>query len=102
MRLKTKIEIYNLILKNQSVQVQSQPPNTAYISQPNHVATSYSQPYTPRFAYPQYDHQNYSTVPYGTPRQLYTQIHQNIVPSFSAVSSVGDISQDSSDLDILG
>lgn len=98
MRLKTKIEIYNLILKNQSVSTQPQPLNTTDISQSNHVATSYSQQYTPRFAYSQYDQPNYTNaVPYGTPHQIYTQINQNIVPS-----PVSDISQELSDLDIFG
>lgn len=100
MRLKTKIEIYNLILKNQSVSTQSHHLNTTDTSQSNHLATAYSQQYTPRFAYSQYDHPNYTTaVPYGTPHQIYnTQMNQNnIVPS-----PVSDISQESSDIDIFG
>lgn len=100
-RLKTKIEIYNLILKNQTAPTQPQRLNTTDISQSNQ-AKLYSQKYISQYGYPQYDHPNFTTVPYGTSSKMYTQINQNTLPSPSATSSVSDFSQDTSDLDIFG
>lgn len=74
MRLKTKIEIYYQLLRNQPIQTHPQPSSTD-ISKSNHVSTSYSQQNTQRYAYPQYDSPNYTTIPpYNTLRhnQIYT------------------------------
>lgn len=102
MRLKTKIEIYNLLLKNQSIQTHPQPSSTD-ISKSNHVSTSYSQQNMQRYAYPQYDRPNYTTIPYDTLRhnQMYTQFNENM-GNPSPLSTNSEISQESSDLDLFG
>lgn len=102
MRLKTKIEIYNLLLRNQSIQTHPQP-SSIDISKSNHVSTSYSQQNTQRYAYPQYNRPNYTTIPYDTFRhnQIYTQLNQNMEP-LQTPSPNSEISQESSDLDLFG
>jgi len=101
MRLKTKIEIYNLLLKNQSIQTHPQPSSTD-ISKSNHVSTSYSQQNMQRYAYPQYDRPNYTTIPYDTlhHNQMYTQFNENM-ENPSPLSTNSEISQESSDLDLF-
>ncbi|XP_060845855.1 uncharacterized protein LOC132925477 [Rhopalosiphum padi] len=106
MRLKTKIEIYNLLLKNQAIQTHTQPSSTD-TSKSNHVSTPYSQQNTQRYAYPQYDRPNYTTIPtYDTLRynHIYTQFNQNMEPlqAPSPLSTNSEISQESSDLDLFG
>ncbi|KAL4084006.1 hypothetical protein QTP88_029322 [Uroleucon formosanum] len=80
MRLKTNIEIYNLLLKNQSIQTHPQPFNHQ----------------------PQYDRPNYTTIPYDTLRhnQMYTQFNENM-ENPSPLSTNGEISQESSDLGFI-
>lgn len=106
MRLKTKIEIYNVLLKNQSKQTHPQPPNNTDISKSNHVSTSYSQQNNQRFAYPQYDCPNFTTIPYDTLRhnQIYHQLNQNMesLQAPSPLSTNSEISQESSDIDLFG
>lgn len=60
MRLKTKVEIYNLILQKQAVQQTHLP---SFIDSPqSHYASSFVRP-----QYPQYSNtNNYSNAPYGT------------------------------------
>lgn len=91
MRLNTKIEIYNLLLRNQSMQTHPQPSSTD-ISKSNHVSTSYNQQNTQRYAYPQYDRPNYTTIP----------LNMKPLQTPSPLSTNSEISQESSDLDLFG
>jgi len=56
-----------------------------------------------RYAYPQYDRPNYTTIPYDTLRhnQMYTQLKENM-ENPSPLSTNSEISQESSDLDLFG
>lgn len=98
MRLKTKIEIDNLLLRNQSIQIHPQPSSTD-ISKSNHVSTSYSQQNTQQYANPQYDRPNSSNIPYDmlrhTHNQIHTQFNQNMerLPTPSPLSTNSEISQ---------
>lgn len=54
MRLKTKIDIYNLILQKPTIK-QTQPPSFTESSSSNHASTSFIQPLTRTLTYPQYN-----------------------------------------------
>lgn len=119
MRLKTKIDIYNLILQKQTIQ-QTQSPSLTVLSPTNHPSTSFVQPLPRPLGYPQYTYDmqqnhgnityqnrvptNYTTVPYEM-RQNYvhTQNNQNCdspgTPSTS--SGITENSQGSSDIDLF-
>lgn len=81
MRLKTKIEIYNLILQKQTVQ-QTHLPSFIDSPQSYNASSSFVQPFT-RPQYPQYSNtNNYSNAPYGT-RKVHDHIlsNENRVPT---------------------
>jgi hypothetical protein len=107
MRLKTKIEIYNLILQKQIIH-QTQPPSLTESHPSNHASTSFIQPLTRTLTYPKYDY----TAPYDMRQNHdhiisnqnrvptnYTTVHynQNMVPP-GTPSPLSESSQGSSDL----
>lgn len=103
MRLKTKIEIYNLILQKQAVQQTHLP---SFIDSPqSYHASSFVQPIT-RPQYPQYSNtNNQNKVPtnYMTVPNEMRQPYQNMEPpgTPSPLSGITENSQGSSDLDLF-
>lgn len=83
-RLKTKIEIYNLILQKQTIQ-QTQPLSVTESFPSNNASTSFVQPLNRPLAYPQYAHTNdytYTTTSYDTRRNNdHILSNQNRVPT---------------------
>lgn len=90
-RLKTKIDIYNLILQKQAIQ-QTQSPSLTVLSPSapsNHPSTSFVQPLTRSLAYPQYTSHtnNYTTTPYDM-QQNHDHIpinHNRILTNYTTV-----------------
>jgi len=62
MRLKTKIDIYNLILQKQTIQ-QTQSPSLTVLSPTNHPSTSFVQPLPRPLGYPQYTYDMQQNLP---------------------------------------